>query len=665
MKPARFVLRSIVLFALTGAAPLLAQDDERRFTVNFRGNPIEEVTQIVAEATGRTIIPDSRLRGQPVDLFNRREMTADELWALYLQILQSNQYAAIESGGIWRIVPEAQARSEASRVGGGSGAEMVTRTIIVENVPPAQLVPALRPMMSTQAANFSGVPGTNMLLLVDRADNVDRIVQIIQMLDRANSQQVEVLPLQFASAEDVTQKLTQLIQAQSGQGLVGASVIPNERTNSILLAGTPDQIARNREIVEKLDLPSSQGGNSTVRYLYYANAEDIATSLQSQFGGTQVADDAETAADPTGGDVSIWADIGTNSVVMRAPSVVQQDMHAIIDQLDIPRAQVHIQAIIVEMSANRAAELGLTWIIDGAGGDQAALLTNFSAITGGILDLAQIGSSDTPDTGLIRDGLTAAVGDLDDNGTSWAAVVSALNGDGETNVMQMPELVVLDNEEATIEVGQEVPFVTGQYTNQGQGGPGGVNPFQTTQREPVGTLLTITPRINEGTGMRLQISQEISSISASNVASDVITNRRAIETSVFVNDGDILVLGGLMDDQLRENEESIPGLGKIPGFKWLFSARSSQRTKTSLMVFIRPTILRDSAAANMVTNEKYRLLRDEQLRRSEEPIPLMKDVERPALPELDESPALPPQSAPPSVDELLQSSSEPTLPTTG
>jgi len=329
-------------------------------------------------------------------------------------------------------------------------------------------------------------------------------------------------------------------------------------------------------------------------------------------------------------------------------------MMRIIDALDIPRAQVHVQAIIVEMSDSRAAELGLTWIVDGSGGDQVAALTNFSATTGGILNLAQIGQGELPDAGLIRDGVTAAVGSLSDSGTSWAAVVSALRGDAQTNVLQTPELVVLDNAEATINVGQEVPFLTGSYANStGQGGQ--VNPFSTIQREPVGTTLTITPRINEGTGMRLSIEQITSSISSSAVASDVITNERSILTEVFVEDGDILVLGGLMDDQLRENEQRIPGLGRIPGLKWLFRARNTERSKSNLMVFIRPTILRDSLDASRLSGEKYRVLQDEQRRRAEEPVPLLKDADRPQLPPLPGSgDELPPQAPPPPLDQLRQ-----------
>ena len=651
-------LRSQVLAALLGVllAPTLpAQDDNLTFTLNFREDTdLQTVIEVVADATGRTIIPDPRARGAQVRFYNQESMTANELWDVFLQILQTHGYGAVEVNGIWRVVPIASIRTEVSPEL-GAGAEFVTETIDVENLNASQLVPLLRPMIATEA-HIGAVVGSNTLIVVDRAANVRRVREVIEAMDSSSAPVVELVPLQFASAEDVTQKISSLIQAQAGAGGVSTlQAIADERTNSVILTGTANLIARYRAIAESLDTPSNQGGGSQVRYLNYADAEEVATSLQSMFGGTQVVEDAETAADPTGGNVNIVADVGTNSLIMRAPSVVLQDMLTIVAALDIPRAQVHIQAIIVEMTENRAAELGLTWAVDGAGGDQAAVLTNFSAVGGGILQLAQIGAGGVPNPGAIGDGVTAAIGDLNDSGTSWAAVVSALQGDGQTNVLQLPELVVLDNEEATINVGQEVPFVTGQYTNTGQGGGGAVNPFQTTQREPVGTTLTITPRINEGTGMRLTIYQEVSSISASAIASDVITNQRVIETEVFVNDGNILVLGGLMDDLLRESEQRVPGLGSIPGLRWLFRARSAERTNTQLMVFIRPTILRDSIDAAQMTGAKYRYLQEQERLRADEPVPLMRDVERPSLPPFGTDPTaeeLPPFDAPPPADEL-------------
>ena len=648
IRPVGLVPRLLLLLVASATSvPLVAQNDDVLFTPNFREAPFAEVIQLVFEATGRPIIPDANVLRLTVTVYNQQPMNADQFWQLFLQLLQQNQYAAIESEGIWRLVPEALARTEPSPLTGGNGSAIATRQITVENVNSAQLIPVLRPLMSTAIGNNAAVTGTNQIVLVDRADNLDRLVEIVRQLDRASTVSTEVITLEFAAAEDVSQKLTQLIstQAQAG-GIVGMQVIPDERTNSVVFSGTPDQIARYRPLVEALDLPSTQGGGSEVRPLFYADAETLADALQAQFGDVAVAEDAETAADPTGGNVNVWADVYTNSLVMRAPSQVLRDMLSIVDALDVPRAQVHIQAIIVEMSERRAAEFGLTWALGNEEGDSIAALTNFTATTGGLLQLATGSEDGSPDPGLIRDGVTAVIGNISDSGTSWAAVISALQGDAQSNVVQMPNVTVLDNQEAILEVGQEVPFVTGQYADPVQGG-NNVNPFQSTERESVGTLLTITPRINEGTGVQMTIEQEVSSISESEIASDVITNQRRIVTSVYVDDGNVLVLGGLMDDSLTEGEQKVPWLGNIPGLGWLFRARDTELTNSVMMVFIRPTILRDSLSASRLTNTRYQILLDEQERRAEEPVQLMKDAERPVLPPLEEL------QGPITIDEVL------------
>jgi general secretion pathway protein D len=636
----RTKLRTRLLAMLLGAAlavPVLAQDDQLVYTPNFREpTDILQVIDVVNEITGRRMIPDPRVRGIQVILYNSDAMSADQVWQLFLEMLQGAGLVAIETAtGAWRILPEQNLRTEATPVERGAGAEVVTRSLSVDNISAQQLVPIIRPMMS-QAAQLGAVQNTNSLILVDRADNIDRIERIIAAIDDVNAADIALVPLQFAAAEDVTQKLQQLVQGQAASGLVGLQAVADERTNSVLLTGPTAQIATYRRMVEQLDRPSTQGGGSQVRYLHYADAEDVAMNLQAQFGGAQVLESAETAGNPIGGNVTVWADVPTNSLVMAAPSSVMRDMLAIVDSLDIPRAQVHVQAIIVEMSESRAAQLGLTWLIDGSSSDQAVALTNYGVV-GGILQLAQIGAGGAPDPSVIPEGVTAAVGSLNDTGTSWASVVQALDSDGDTHVLQLPELVVLDNAEATIHVGQQVPFLTGSYAQTGAGAGGGINPFQTVDREPVGTTLTITPRINEGTGMRLSISQEVSSISSSSIASDVITNTREITTEVFVNDGDILVLGGLLDDQLRENDQGIPGLRRIPGLRWLFGARNASRDKSNLMVFIRPTILRTGADAARMSTEKYRVLQQEHDRQAEKPVRLLPDVQRPDLPPLRES----------------------------
>jgi len=325
--------------------------------------------------------------------------------------------------------------------------------------------------------------------------------------------------------------------------------------------------------------------------------------------------------------------------VINAPAAVLQDMMAVIDKLDIPRAQVKVDAIIVEVSEDRSGQLGITWALQGADSDQGVGLTNFGSTTTGVAQLASASASGTADPSLLPDGLSFAIGQIRDSGTSWAALLTALQGDATTNIIATPSIVTLDNEEAEIRVGQEVPFLTGQFTSTGAN-QGVANPFQTIQRQEVGTRLAITPQINEGSGVKLTIEQEQSSLGAgASGAVDLVTNTRNITTSVFVDDQQILVLGGLIDDQLIETEQRVPFFGRIPGLGWLFRARSTERVKSNLMVFIRPTILRDSIQSSFETNTKYNYIRDLQQQYAEEPIQLMRDEVRPLLPEIPEQPA--------------------------
>jgi general secretion pathway protein D len=423
---------------------------------------------------------------------------------------------------------------------------------------------------------------------------------------------------------------------QNAQAIGGAppvQVIADDRTNSVLLSGAEPVRLQFRMLIAHLDTPSAEGGDTRVQYLNYADAEDLATQLQAQFGaaGTTGAEGAPGAAS---GPVTIWADPGTNALVINAPERVRQDMMSVIQMLDIPRLQVQVDAIIVEVSETKAAELGVTWALDGSGNNEGLGLTNFGTTSGGLLQLGAAAAGDSPDPSAIAQGLTLGIGRIRDTGTSWASIISALREDGGTNVVSTPTIVTLDNEEAEIRVGQEVPFLTGQFTNTGASA-GSVNPFQTIQREEVGTSLKITPQINEGSGVKLTIEQETSNVGASLGAVDIVTNKRTITTSVFVEDGNVLVLGGLIDDELRQGEQRVPGLGRIPGLGWLFRARRTDRERTNLMVFIRPTILHDQYDAAFQTNSKYNDLRELQRRIAADRVRLMRDEVYPELPELE------------------------------
>jgi general secretion pathway protein D len=324
-------------------------------------------------------------------------------------------------------------------------------------------------------------------------------------------------------------------------------------------------------------------------------------------------------------------------------------MLAVVNQIDIPRNQVQVDAIIVELTEEKAAQLGVTWVLDGSANNDGVGLTNFSSTTGGIVQLGAAAAGSTPNPASLPDGVTLGLGRIRDAGTSWAAIISALRGDADTNIISTPTIVTLDNEEAAISVGQKVPFVTGQYSSTGAvGNNGNLNPFQTIQREEVGTKLKITPQINEGSGVKLKIEQEISSVAGSaSGAVDLVTNNRTITTSVFVNDGDVLILGGLIDDHLVQGEQRVPGLGRIPGLGWLFRARKTTHNKTNLMVFIRPTILRNAEDARAQTVGKYRYIEEIQKQMANDRVRLMRKEPQPTLPpfpEPKEAPIPPPET---------------------
>jgi len=388
-------------------------------------------------------------------------------------------------------------------------------------------------------------------------------------------------------------------------------------------------------LIAHLDTPLEDGGDTQVRYLRHADAEELSTKLQQHITQQAAAEGAATSGSSgTGG--SVWADSQTNAIVVNAPPKMMRSLMSIVDKLDIRRAQVLVEAIIVEVLADRVSDLGITWAVEGSGSNTPVGITNFPAAGTNLINIlsaTQSGGTVDP-TGSIGEGVSIGIGRIVDGGTSFAAILSALEGDATTNIISTPTIVTTDNEEASRNVGQEVPFVTGSFSNTGTAG-GAVNPFQTIQREQIGVKLTITPQINEGNAILLKISQEISSIAESATgAADLITNQRTIDTTVIVEDGGILVLGGLIEDTLRESTQKVPILGSIPLIGALFRNRSVDKVKTNLMVFIRPTILRDGTEATNATHAKYNYTRD-LLMGSGTNVPQMIGEERPTIPPLE------------------------------
>jgi len=470
---------------------------------------------------------------------------------------------------------------------------------------------------------------------------VARMVAIIRRIDQASDEDIEVVPLQHASAAEIVRIMTALTQTPRADGMpVTTSLVADARTNSVLIGGDKADRLRLRTLIAHLDTPLEEGGDTQVRYLRYADAEELATKLQQHFTGQtqQVAGAQGSAPAPqAAGGVSVWADTQTNAIVVTAPPKTMRSLMQIVDKIDIRRAQVLVEAIIVEVIADKKNDLGVTWAIEAAGADAPIGVTNFPDFMSGVVQLGSAAAGNAVDaSGLIGEGITVGVGRIRDSGVSFAAILRALEGDADTNIISTPSVVTTDNEEATLNVGQEVPFVTGSFTNTGGTG-GAVNPFQTIQRQQIGVKLAITPQINEGDSMVLDISQEISSIAQSaSGAVDLITNQRIVETTVIVDDGEILVLGGLLEDTLRESDQRVPVLGRIPLLGNLFRARRTELVKTNLMIFIRPTILRNSAQTAFETNAKYNLIRGVQQGQQGQGVQLMPGEDRLMLPPIEE-----------------------------
>jgi len=643
-----------VVLGLAAAGPATAQGvSGPRITPNFKDADITQVIEAVAAATGKSIIVDPRVRAQ-VTMLSATPMTPDAFYEAFLALLQVHGFVAVPSGKTVKVIPDANARTVPGndlpdRLSATSD-ELVTQVVGVRNVSAVQLVAILRPLMP-QNAHLAAYPSSNMLILADRANNVSRMLRIIRRIDQDSDADVEVVPMQNASANEVVRTMTALNpqQTQAEGGMAPLRAVADERSNSILLAGDKTQRLRARTLIAYLDTPLVGGGDTRVRYLRYADAEKIAAKLKEQIGATgSSAPGAAGASASAERSTTIWADPGTNALVVTAPAKQMNSLMSIVDRLDIRRAQVIVEAIIVEVSADKAAELGVNWVLDGS--QSGSVVGGFIEPVGGvsIIDLARAANDPTTLTSAPR-GTTIGIGRLKDTGVNFAAVVRALRGDSTTNIISTPSIVMMDNEEAEIKVAQEVPFLTGQYTNTSGGGTP-LAPFQTIQRREVGTLLKVTPQINEGDSVMLKIEQESSSIAASSAgAVDLITNKRTISTRVLIEDGGTVVLGGLIQDSQTGGEQRVPFLGRIPFIGEAFRTRSAKKNKTNLMVFIQPRILRDGLDAALETNQKYNYIRDEQRRLGpqREILPLLRGEPRAELPPLlQPSPAVAPAQIP-------------------
>ncbi len=592
-----------------------------KVTLNFSGTDITQVIAAVSEMTGRNFIVDPRVKGK-VTVISHRALNASEVYQVFLSVLKVHGFAAIPGNNVVKIVPEVNAKQDAIRTGIGVGRrsdEFVTRVLEIKNVEAAQLVPILRPLVP-QRGHLAAYPGSNVLVVSDSAANIRRLQKIIRRIDQASGDDIEVIPLQHASAGEVV-RIIQQLSAQDPKKKKN-NLIADDRSNSILLAGNTASRLRIKALIAHLDTPVDVGGSTQVIYLRNAVAKDLVsvlTGISKSVAGTKGKKGLAASALK---NVSIQADENTNALVITAPPDVFRSLRAVIRRLDVRRAQVLVEAVIAEVSTNASEEFGIQWAT-GNTDKGVGSVVNFS-----------VGSSltsllSTPPT--LGDGLSLAAGNT--TGTNpIAALIRALKSDGKSNILSTPSLLTLDNEEAEIVVGQNVPFVTGSYSGTG-GGSTPTNPFQTVQRQDVGLTLRITPQINEGDAIRLKVEQEVSTVTNSTQGVDIITNKRSIKTNVVVDDGQMIVLGGLIQEELREGEQRVPGLGDIPMLGWFFRYNKTDVVKTNLMVFLQPTILKDAAVITAHTGDKYNFIRARQLKVREDGLRLGEEEDSPLLAE--------------------------------
>ncbi|HEU4623997.1 MAG TPA: type II secretion system secretin GspD [Steroidobacteraceae bacterium] len=612
--------------------PALAQQTQQKITPNFKDADITMIAEAVSAATGKNFIIEPRVRAQ-VTMLSSTPMSPDAFYQAFLSILQVHGFVAMPAGDVVKIVPDANARTMPGddlpdRVSRTSD-EIVTQVIQVKNVNAAQLVPILRSLIP-QNGHLAAYQPSNILIISDRAANVNRIQRIIARIDQAGDSDVEIVPLQNASAAEIVRVITTLFQAQQAQegGANPMKLVADERSNSVLVSGDPSQRLRIKTLIAHLDTPLQSGGDTQVRYLRYADAEKIAPKLKEQITGMAQAaapagaGGAATPAAQADKATQIWAEPETNALVITAPPKTMRSIMAIIDKLDIRRMQVLVEAIIVDVSQSKSAALGVNWAAySNESGTNIPIGTFNSPIgsqnsgTVSLTDVAKIAANPTAALAAgatLPTGALLGIGRIVDNGVNFAAILRAVRSDADSNIIATPSAITMDNQEAQLKVAQEVPFITGQFTNTGAAA-GSVNPFQTVQREEVGTILKVTPQLNGGSTVILKLEIESSSLAQSSAgAVDLITNKRTVSTNVMIEDGGIVVLGGLISDNSSRGESRVPFLGRIPLIGLAFKTRNSDRQKTNLMIFIRPKILRDGVQAAYETDAKYNYIVDEQ-----------------------------------------------------
>jgi len=658
---------------MAGMQPVQAQDSSAnvntgtneatgatRGTLNFVDADIESVIAAIGDYTNTTFIIDPRVKGK-VNLVSEESVTKAQAFQLLTSVLRLHGYSVVTGNGYAKVVPEADAKLQAGHLQSSSGQagtvrgdQIATQIFRLNHESAVNLVTVLRPLISPNNT-INANPGNNTLVITDYADNLLRLGKIIMAMDGPASSELDVVSVRHAIASDIAVMVNRLLEP-GGVSVAGGDagrtgLLADSRTNAVIVRA-PSEARANlaKALIAKLDQPTAQPGNVHVVYLKNAEAAKLAQTLRavvsadpsapvaapSSAAGASPATPAQT---PQGSQAGfIQADPSTNTLIITASEPVYRNLRMIIDQLDARRAQVYIESLIVEVTDTQAAAFGVQWanITGGPNSDyRAGIMTGFGTggdnLTSQVVAKTATGNFLPPSNGLSIGIFRQAAGKI-----GLGALAQMLQSGNNANILSMPNMITLDNEEAKIIVGKNVPFLTGQYTTTASGGAAGVNPFQTIERKDIGLSLRVRPQISEGGSVKMAIYQEISSVQDMTGATGIITNKRSVDTNVLVDDGQIIVLGGLIDESLQDGVEKVPGLGDIPIVGNLFKYQKRNRVKTNLMVFLRPTVIRSNEQSMNLTADRYSFIRNLEIDAQPAPSPVLPDMKAPQLPPLQD-----------------------------
>ena len=598
---------SCALFAaglLVAPLPLLAaitavtadsSQQEERWTINLKNADIREFIDQVAEITGETFIVDPRVKGQ-VSVLSKTPLTLSEVYQLFLSVMSTHGFSVVTQGDQARVIPNAEAKAEANS-GGAAPGKLETRLIQVQHGSVAELIPLIRPLVP-QYGHLAAVTSANALIISDRSANIARIEDLIRQLDQKGSNDYSVVNLQHAWVMDAAELLNNAMLRGQAKGSSGSQVIADARTNRLIILGPPAARAKLVGMAQLMDTPTTRSANTRVIRLRHNDAKALAETLGQISEGLKNPAGGETSGQQQ--NIMIRADESLNALVLYAEPEVVATLEEIVRQLDVPRAQVLVEAAIVEISGDISEAVGVQWAIDARGDSGGLGGSNFSntGLSVGTV-LSAIKNNVIPPN--LPDGAIVGIGNSD-----FGVLITALSANSNFNLLSTPSLLTLDNQKAEILVGQNVPFQTGSYTTDAAGAN---NPFTTVERQDVGVKLKVIPHINDGATLRLEIDQEISSLAptatTASGATDLITNKRSIKSTVLAEDGQIVVLGGLIQDDVTQSVSKVPLLGDIPWLGALFRSTKDVHTKRNLMVFLRPMIIRDATGLAAISGKKY------------------------------------------------------------